>query len=91
MMGRSRRRRSEASCWVSELALAAAVLSSRSWACLWLEKPERFIVFYCDGHEALPVELSEHVEPDKVRLFRQVDVVGLDDVDEGELRGIFNQ
>ena len=90
MMGRSRRRRSEASCRVSELAPAAAAFFALLGLPL-VEKPERFIVFYRDGHEALPVEFSEHVEPDKVRLFRQVDVVGLDDVDQRELRGIFNQ
>jgi len=52
---------------------------------LLVEKPECFVVLYGDGHQAFPVEASEYVEPDEVWLLGQVDVVGLDDMDEGDL------
>jgi hypothetical protein len=56
-----------------------------------VEAPERFVVFYGDGPEAFPIEVSENVEPDEGRLRGQVNVIGLDDVDQGELCGIFNK
>ena len=52
---------------------------------LVVELPQRFIVTGRYRSERLPIEITQQAEPEHVLLGFQVQIVGFDDVDQGDL------